>query len=293
MHSVYSDNASYPVSVHMTPHNKNVVIKSAFLKTDVPLSHSISGVPKQFSLSKNLSAWETLNPPHFVTQSVMGHRISFKARPSMETRALGPTEKAIQEAVSDMLEKGAIEPASHNAGFYSCLFTVPKKGGSRRPVINLKPLNSYIFTPTFRMASVCTVAKLIQEGDWATSIDLKDAFFHVPIHRRHPLSFHEPSLTLTTDASMTGWGASLGRKTLQGTWPASWNRERRRHINELKMRAVLIAVKSWCRFMAGQSVQLLADNSSTVLYFKKEGETKSAILSRLTQEIWIPVPGTA
>jgi hypothetical protein len=72
-----------------------------------------------------------------------------------------------------------------NLGFYSRLFTVPEKDGSIRPVINLRPLNRFITAPKFRMASVSTMAKMIQDGDWATSIDLKDAFFHVPIHRLH------------------------------------------------------------------------------------------------------------
>ena len=88
-------------------------------------------------------------------------------------------------AVRDLLAKGAVETAPSDPGFYSRMFEVPKKDGLMRPVINLKPLNKFVSVPKFRMASVATVGRMIQEGDWAASLDLKDAFFHIPIHRRH------------------------------------------------------------------------------------------------------------
>jgi hypothetical protein len=92
-------------------------------------------------------------------------------------------------------------------------------------------------------------------------------------------------MTITSDSSLKGWGATLGSKNLSGCWPQHWVMERSRHINELEMRAVLLAVQTWRTSLAGKSVQLLVDNSATVLYLKKEGGTKSAMLSRLTREI--------
>jgi hypothetical protein len=100
-----------------------------------------------------------------------------------------------------------------------------------------------------------------------------------------PLWFPETSLTLTSDSSIHGWGATLGSKSLKGLWPPHWVSERTRHINELEMRAVLLAVQAWRYSLAGHSVQLLVDNMATVLYLKKEGGTKSAMLARLTREI--------
>ena len=84
-----------------------------------------------------------------------------------------------------MLEKGAIEKVSPSPGFYSRLFVVPKKDGGFRPIINLKLLNKqYLDPPYFRMDTAKDVGLLLQEGDWAASIDLRDAYFHVPISRR-------------------------------------------------------------------------------------------------------------
>jgi hypothetical protein len=52
-----------------------------------------------------------------------------------------------------------------------------------RPVINLKHLNAaHLDTPHFRMETPQDVRHAIRAGDWAASIDLRDAYFHVPIH---------------------------------------------------------------------------------------------------------------
>ena len=48
-----------------------------------------------------------------------------------------------------------------------------------------KPLNKFIRVTKFKM---CTPQKIIQtlhKGDWLASLDLKDAYFHVPIRNQH------------------------------------------------------------------------------------------------------------
>lgn len=63
----------------------------------------------------------------------------------------------------------------------SQLFLVPKKDGSQRPVINLKPLNLFIKKQKFKMEGARVIRGLLQEGDWMVSIDLKDAYLSVPV----------------------------------------------------------------------------------------------------------------
>ena len=99
----------------------------------------------------------------------------------------------------------------------------------------------------------------------------------------NPLWFPETSVTMTSDASLLGWGATLSGQKLDGVWPPHWVESRSRHINEHEMRAVLLAVHHWRDALAGKSVQLLVDNLPTVLYLKKEGGTKSVILARLSK----------
>ena len=65
------------------------------------------------------------------------------------------------------------------------MFVIPKKGGGWRPIINLKHLNKTYLVPLhFWMDTLRDVASLLCPGDWTASMDLKDAYFHVPIDRR-------------------------------------------------------------------------------------------------------------
>lgn len=99
-------------------------------------------------------------------------------------------ETAIEEEIQALLDKGAIEPAA-GAGFRSRLFTIVKKTGDLRPVLNLRPLNQYVEPASFKMESTKMVCAMIRKKDFLTSIDLKDAFLHVPIaaSHRHFLQF--------------------------------------------------------------------------------------------------------
>ena len=70
-------------------------------------------------------------------------------------------------------------------GFHSTLFLVPKKDGGQRPVINLKALNSFSAVQHLKMEGIHTLKDLLRPGDWLSKVDLKDAYFAVPIHPDH------------------------------------------------------------------------------------------------------------
>ena len=87
----------------------------------------------------------------------------------------------IQE-INALLTKNAlvvVPPGS--PGFYSRLFVVPKATGGFRPVIDLKALNQYISCPTFRMETPRSIRHQLRPGEFTTSIDLADAYLHVPV----------------------------------------------------------------------------------------------------------------
>ena len=67
-------------------------------------------------------------------------------------------------------------------GFYSVLFLRPKPSGEMRPIIDLKILNRLIVNKSFRMESARSIQAALQPGQFAISIDLTDAYFHIPIH---------------------------------------------------------------------------------------------------------------
>ena len=92
-----------------------------------------------------------------------------------------------------LLAKQAIEPVLPplTPGFYSHLFVVPKANGNFRPIIDLSRLNQFLKIPSFFMESVFTIQKALEGSLWAVTLDLSDAYFHVPIHHkaRHLLRF--------------------------------------------------------------------------------------------------------
>ena len=61
---------------------------------------------------------------------------------------------------------------------------VPKKNGKFRLILDLSLLNCYIEKQAFKMETVKSVRQAMRLNDWAVSIDLTDAYLHVPIHRQ-------------------------------------------------------------------------------------------------------------
>jgi hypothetical protein len=87
------------------------------------------------------------------------------------------------DEVQALLAKEAIYPvhAPLGEGFWSGFFLTPKKSGDWRLILNLKPLNAYIRPKRFRMETLASVLQCPIKGKWTTSLDLKDAYLHVPI----------------------------------------------------------------------------------------------------------------
>ena len=67
------------------------------------------------------------------------------------------------------------------------LLLVPKKDGGQRPVIKLKALNSFVHTEHFKMEGIHTLRDLVNPEDWLAKVDLKDAYFAIPVHKIHHL----------------------------------------------------------------------------------------------------------
>ena len=65
--------------------------------------------------------------------------------------------------------------------FLSSLFLVPKRDGNSRPVINLKELNVFLKYDHFKMEGTHLLRDLLQPQDWLGKIDLKDAYFVIPV----------------------------------------------------------------------------------------------------------------
>jgi hypothetical protein len=101
---------------------------------------------------------------------------------------MGPEKESLWEPViQHMLDMDAVEEVVEqwSGGVYSHVFLRQKTNGTQRPIINLKPLNKRLRNLTFSMTTPRYVLEALAQGVWTTSIDLKDAYFHVPVAKTH------------------------------------------------------------------------------------------------------------
>ena len=99
-------------------------------------------------------------------------------------RAGSPRSLALLQEIERMLAKGALEIVlDPGPCFYSRLFLVEKVTGGWRPVIDLSPLGGFVCQTPFKMETAASVLLSIREGNFLASVDLKDAYFQIPVHR--------------------------------------------------------------------------------------------------------------
>ena len=143
-------------------------------------------------LAQFATKWEAITDDSFVVTTLRdGYSIPFATeRPPLLRQprkfaepALEPKRAHFLSAVQKLADKGAVEPVRdpESPGFYSRLFLVPKRDGGWRPVIDLKALNTHIEVPKFQMETAKSISEALRPREWTTSLDLKDAYLHVPI----------------------------------------------------------------------------------------------------------------
>ena len=92
-----------------------------------------------------------------------------------------------------------------------------------------------------------------------------------------------PSITIATDASMTGWGAHLGNLSTGGLFS---DEESVEHINNLELKAVLFGLKSLTTGLHETHIKVICDNTSAVHCINKFGTSRSFPLDKTTKDIW-------
>ena len=122
-----------------------------------------------------------------------GYTLPFRIRPNL-TRIptvvscyANPLRNSyLLEALHQLIDKNAVEQVSHQTslGFYNRLFLVPKPNNKRRPILDLSHLNQFLKVEKFKMETPETIRTSLLQGEWVTSVDFKDAYFHIPIQKQ-------------------------------------------------------------------------------------------------------------
>ena len=94
----------------------------------------------------------------------------------------------------------------------------------------------------------------------------------------------EPDIVITTDASSTGWGCSLGQKRTGGHWTRD---EAQHHINYLELLAVFLAIQTFSDSLIGKHVKVMIDNMTALTDINHMGTSKSAMRNELTKSLWL------
>lgn len=189
-------------------------VKPVFHKTikpkknplSAPLVHSQSPPPEGHTtqqincigpLSLHAEAWRACGTHPWVMSTITrGYRIQFGTKPPrfngvLVSTAQGEAAQVLEAEIATLLSKGAIQRVPEGeieTGFYSRYFIIPKRDGGLRPILDLRVLNNHLRKFTFRMLTYKTLFQSIRRGDWFTTVDLMDAYFHIgvlPAHRKY------------------------------------------------------------------------------------------------------------
>ena len=130
-----------------------------------------------------------------------GYTLPFRTRPRL---ARFPTivscyvnphrNSYLLEALHQLIAKNVVELVKHQTslGFFNRLFLVPKPNNRWRPILDLNQTESFPQDAEIQNGGTETIRTSLQQGEWVTSIDFKDAYFHIPIQEqsRKYLRFH-------------------------------------------------------------------------------------------------------
>jgi len=140
-----------------------------------------------------LPNWKLITNDKYILEIVsVGLKLEFIEGVDMPSCKPYTIKYSLEEAaildreIEKLLVKKVIRKCDQQeSDFFSSVFLRPKKNGEHRMILNLKKFNSFINTKHFKMETIQQVIDMIKEGVWMASVDLKDAYYTVPIYKDH------------------------------------------------------------------------------------------------------------
>lgn len=146
-------------------------------------------------LSHFVKAWRQLKPSRWLLKSLKrGFRLPYVSRKKLSRLSrrhlqshLSEEDTVISEAlVSDYVSQGIAKEVPRSFPLnVNPIFPVPKGDGGHRLVLNTKRINAAFKKESFRMETLRSILGQLRPGLWATKIDIKNAYPHIPIYPPH------------------------------------------------------------------------------------------------------------
>ena len=170
------------------------VTQLSSLKPVTNVKNVASNLPVGARLKHFWQTWLDLGASPKVVQILReGYILPFQIRPNL-TRS--PTviscygnphrNLSLLEALHQLIDKkrSRVGSKSKISGVFYRLFLVPKPNNKWRPILDLSKINPFLRVQKFKMETPETIRTSLQQGEWVTSIDFKDAYFHIPIQEQ-------------------------------------------------------------------------------------------------------------
>ena len=200
-HSQKRDLSPGPVDCYSLTNHKLKCVKSVSCVTQlscvqpaINVKNAASNLPVGARLQLFWQTWLDLGAgPKIVQILKEGYTLPFRIRPNL-TRSptvvscyVNPHRNSyLMEALHQLIDKNAVELVHNQTslGFFNRLFLVPKPNNKWRPILDLSNLNPFLKVEKFKMETPETIRTSLQQGEWVTSIDFKDAYFHIPMQEQ-------------------------------------------------------------------------------------------------------------
>ena len=145
---------------------------------DTPLHHR---------LRLSLSWWRKNATPQVVSLITEGIKPQWDTPPRLSIQGRqGSNLEQAQNILEDYEKSGAVRRVStldtqHLLPWF--LISKPEEGGAKwRFISDCREINQHFHVQKFRLDHMQEIFPALQKGHWAAKIDLKDAYFHLPVH---------------------------------------------------------------------------------------------------------------